>query len=104
MGMTRRPHDVLATREVRAQLPLLLARFRTDGAAAEPVVIGARRRPEAVVLSYERYLQLAGGRERVAAALEQQAAEAGDALGEEEAMAIANEEQHAMRRERRATR
>jgi hypothetical protein len=67
-------------------------------------VIGARRRPEAVVLSYERYLQLAGGRERVAAALEQQAAQAGEALSEEEAMRVANEELHAMRRERRATR
>src|SRR5829696_6454241 len=69
--MTRKPHDVLATREARAQLPALLERFRQAGADAEPVVIGARRRPEAVVLSYERYLQLAGGRERVAAALEQ---------------------------------
>lgn len=104
MGMARRPHDVLATREARAQLPALLERFRADGAAAEPVVIGARRRPEAVVLSYERYLQLAGGRERVAAALEQQAAQAGEALSEEEAMRIANEELHAMRRERRAKR
>src|SRR5829696_2610498 len=65
--MTRKPHDVLATREARAQLPALLERFRQAGADAEPVVIGARRRPEAVVLSYERYLQLAGGRERVAA-------------------------------------
>src|SRR3954466_7410204 len=102
--MARRPHDVLATREARAQLPALLERFRKDGADAEPVVIGARRRPEAVVLSYERYLKLAGGRERVAAALGQQAAQAGEALGEEEAMTLANEELHAMRRERRATR
>lgn len=96
--MARRPHDALATREARAQLPALLERFRADGADAEPVVIGARRRPEAVVLSYERYLK------RVAAALEQQAAQAGEALGEEEAMTLANEELHAMRRERRATR
>ena len=104
LGMIRKPHDVLATREVRAQLPALLARFRQAGADAEPVVIGARRRPEAVVLSYERYLQLAGGRERVAAALDAQAAEAGETLSADEALKIANEELHAMRRQRRAKR
>jgi len=70
--MSGKPHDVLGTREARAQLSTMLERFRKDGADAEPVVIGARRRPEAVVLSYERYLQLAGGRQRVAAALEGQ--------------------------------
>jgi antitoxin StbD len=102
--MAWKPHDVLATREIRAQLPALLERFRQDGAAADPVVIGARRRPEAVVLSYERYLQLAGGRERVAAALEQQARKAGETLDAEAAMELADEELHAMRRERRAKR
>jgi len=99
--MTRKPHDVLATREARAQLPALLERFRQAGADAEPVVIGARRRPEAVVLSYERYLQLAGGRERVAAALEQQAREAGESIDANEALKVANQELHEMRRERR---
>src|SRR5437773_3536128 len=102
--MTRKPHDVLATREARTQLPALLERFREAGADAEPVVIGARRRPEAVVLSYERYLQLAGGRERVAAALERQAAEAGETIDADEALKIADEELHAMRRARRAKR
>jgi PHD/YefM family antitoxin component YafN of YafNO toxin-antitoxin module len=102
--MTRRPHDVLATREARAQLPALLEHFREVGADAEPVVIGARRRPEAVVLSYERYLQLAGGRERVAAALERQSREAGEVLDSDEALELANQELHAMRRERRAQR
>ncbi|HEV2723307.1 MAG TPA: hypothetical protein VGV10_01620 [Thermoleophilaceae bacterium] len=68
------------------------------------MVIGARRRPEAVVLSYERYLQLAGGRERVAAALEQQAREAGETLGAEAAMELANEELHALRREQHGKR
>jgi len=100
--MERNPHDVLATREVRAQLPALLERFRQAGADAEPVVIGARRRPEAVVLSYERYLKLVGGRGRVAAALEQQAREAGETLDAEEAIELANNELHTMRRERRA--
>jgi len=102
--MVVKPHYVLATREVRAQLPALLERFRRDGAAAEPVVIGARRRPEAVVLSYERYLALAGGRERVAAALDRQVSEEGARLGEDEALELANSELHAMRRERDATR
>lgn len=74
------------------------------GADAEPVVIGARRRPEAVVLSYERYLQLAGGRARVAAALEQQAREAGEPIDADEALEIADEELHAMRRTRGAKR
>jgi PHD/YefM family antitoxin component YafN of YafNO toxin-antitoxin module len=102
--MTRKPHDVLATREARAQLPALLERFRQAGADAEPVVIGARRRPEAVVLSYERYLQLAGGRERVAAALERQAQEAGETIAADEALKVADEELHAMRRQRRTKR
>lgn len=100
--MVSNPHDVLATREARAQLPALLERFRRAGADAEPVVIGARRRPEAVVLSYERYLKLVGGRELVAAALDQQARETGEMLGTEAAMELANSELHAMRRERRA--
>lgn len=102
--MTRKPHEVLATREARTQLPALLERFRAEGADAEPVVIGARRRPEAVVLSYERYLQLAGGRERVAAALDRQAREAGEALDADEALELADRELHAMRRQRRAKR
>lgn len=100
--MIRKPHEVLATREARAALPAMLERFRQDGARAEPVVIGARRRPEAVVLSYERYLQLAGGRERVAAALERQAQEAGATLDADEALELADSELHTMRRERRA--
>jgi len=102
--MTRKPHDVLATREARAQLPALLERFRQAGAAAEPVVIGARRRPEAVVLSYERYLQLAGGRERVAAALDRQVSEAGESMDADAALELADRELHAMRRERSAKR
>ncbi|MGH2926623.1 MAG: hypothetical protein ACRDL8_00280 [Solirubrobacteraceae bacterium] len=102
--MERKPHQVLATREARAQLPALLEAFRQAGADAEPVVIGARRRPEAVVLSYERYLKLAGGRERVAAALEQQARETTETLDADEAVKLANRELHAMRRERRPPR
>ena len=99
--MSRKPHEVLATREARAQLPSLLERFREQGADAEPVVIGARRRPEAVVLSYERYLALAGGRAKVAAALARQADEIGAGMNEDEALALSSEEIHAARRERR---
>lgn len=95
--MSRKPHEVLATREAREQLPTLLAAFRAEGADAEPVVIGARRRPEGVVLSYERYLQLLEGRERVRTILADRAA-AGDGMDEDEAMRLAVSEQHAARR------
>jgi len=100
--MARKPHEVLATREAREQLPAMLERFRQAGADAEPVVIGARRRPEAVVLSYERYLKLAGGRQVVAEILDRQAAKLGAGPDPDEAMELANSELHAMRRERRA--
>jgi PHD/YefM family antitoxin component YafN of YafNO toxin-antitoxin module len=102
--MPSKPHDVLATREARAALPAMLERFRQDGANAEPVVIGAHRRPEAVVLSYERYLQLAGGRERVAAALERQTRQAGETLDADAALELANSELHTMRNQRHAPR
>ena len=101
LDMSRSPHEVLPTREARAQLPAMLERFRRAGADAEPVVIGARRRPEAVVLSYERYLQLSGGRERVRAILERQAAESGSRLAPDAALELANRELHAMRSSRR---
>ena len=99
--MPKNPHEVLPTREARAQLPAMLEQFRKEGADAEPVVIGARRRPEAVVLSYERYLQLAGGRERVREMLDRWA-ESGNGLSEDEAMKLATEEVRAYRRERRS--
>ncbi|HEY4096662.1 MAG TPA: hypothetical protein VGM33_14180 [Baekduia sp.] len=95
--MIRKPHEVLATREARQQLPSLLAGFRADGADAEPVVIGAHRRPEGVVLSYERYLMLLEGRERVAAILADRAA-TGDGMDDDEALRLAVSEQHAARR------
>lgn len=98
--MSAKPHDVLATREARVQLPAMLERFRRSGSKAEPVVIGARRVPEAVVLSYERYLELAGGRERVEAALERQVQEASEAIDSDAAMDLATEELREMRRER----
>lgn len=95
--MQRKPHEVLATREARAQLPALLAQFRAAGADAEPVVIGARRRPEGVVLSYERYLQLLEGRERVRTIVSDRAAR-GDGMDESEALRLAVSEQRSARR------
>ncbi|HEX7162299.1 MAG TPA: hypothetical protein VF223_13815 [Trebonia sp.] len=54
--------------EVRARLSGIPARFRRDGAAAEPVAFGTHRKPEAVLLpyeAYERYEALARQRERL---------------------------------------
>lgn len=95
--MSSRVDEVLPTREARAKLPAMLAGFRANGAEADPVVIGAHRRPEAVVLSYERYLDLLTGRERVNAILADRRASA-EGMGEDEAMEIALREQHASRR------
>jgi hypothetical protein len=41
--------------EVRKRLSGILARFRREGAAAEPVAFGSHRKPEAVLLPYEVY-------------------------------------------------
>jgi PHD/YefM family antitoxin component YafN of YafNO toxin-antitoxin module len=95
--MSPRVDEVLPTREARAKLPSLLAGFRARGAEADPVVIGAHRRPEAVVLSYERYLAMLSGRERVKAILADRRA-TGSGVSEDDAMRVAVEEQHASRR------
>jgi PHD/YefM family antitoxin component YafN of YafNO toxin-antitoxin module len=92
-----RVDEVLPTREARSKLPSMLAGFRARGADADPVVIGAHRRPEAVVLSYERYLALLSGRERVNAILADRRASA-EGVGDDEAMELAVREQHASRR------
>jgi PHD/YefM family antitoxin component YafN of YafNO toxin-antitoxin module len=97
VSMSPRVDEVLPTREARAKLPSMLAGFRDRGAEADPVVIGAHRRPEAVVLSYERYLALLTGRERVQAILADRRASA-DGMEEDEAIEIAVREQHTSRR------
>lgn len=54
--------------EVRARLSGILARFRHEGSAAEPVAFGTHRKPEAVLLpyeTYERYEAMARQRERL---------------------------------------
>src|SRR3954451_23139829 len=52
------PLPVLPTNEARALLPKALARFRERGALAEPVVFGAQRRPEGVMIPFELYAEL----------------------------------------------
>jgi PHD/YefM family antitoxin component YafN of YafNO toxin-antitoxin module len=42
--------EILGTDEARKQLGDVLKRFRRDGADAEPVLFGAHRKPEAVIL------------------------------------------------------
>ena len=49
---------VISTTEARTTLSQTVARFRNEGASAEPVVFGDHRKPEGVVLSYELYIQL----------------------------------------------
>ncbi|HVB44630.1 MAG TPA: hypothetical protein VNF47_18280 [Streptosporangiaceae bacterium] len=58
--------------EVRRRLSGILARFRREGAVAEPVAFGSHRKPEAILLpyeAYERYEALARQRTRLDSAL-----------------------------------
>lgn len=49
---------VLPSREIRTELPKALERFRAEGIAAKPIVFGAHRKPEAVVIPFELYDRL----------------------------------------------
>jgi PHD/YefM family antitoxin component YafN of YafNO toxin-antitoxin module len=53
--------------EVRQRLSGILARFRREGAAAEPVAFGSHRKPEAILLPYETYEALLEQRQRLEA-------------------------------------
>jgi PHD/YefM family antitoxin component YafN of YafNO toxin-antitoxin module len=58
--------------EVRKRLSGILARFRREGAGAEPVAFGSHRKPEAILIpyeAYERYEALCRQHERLDAAL-----------------------------------
>jgi hypothetical protein len=58
--------------EVRARLSGILARFRREGATAEPIAFGSHRKPEAILIpyeAYERYEALARQRVRLNDAL-----------------------------------
>jgi antitoxin StbD len=46
---------VVPSAEARDHLSRYLKLFREQGRQAEPVVFGSHRRPEGVILSYERY-------------------------------------------------
>src|SRR5262245_2276266 len=54
--------------EAREQLSQALARFRREGVAAEPVIFGSHRKPEAVVMPFELYAELIEHRRRSRAA------------------------------------
>ncbi|HEY5014185.1 MAG TPA: type II toxin-antitoxin system Phd/YefM family antitoxin [Acidimicrobiia bacterium] len=57
--MTFTAPAVLGTSEARSQLPAILQRCRTQGASAEPVFIGANRKPVAVIVPAELLERLA---------------------------------------------
>ena len=70
--------------EVRARLSGILARFRREGAAAEPVAFGSHRKPEAILIpyeAYERYEALARQRARLDERPFRRAVGAGGAAG-----------------------
>jgi PHD/YefM family antitoxin component YafN of YafNO toxin-antitoxin module len=68
-------HEVIQVHplsEVRARLSGIVARFRREGAAAEPIAFGSHRKPEAILIpyeAYERYEALARQRARLDGAL-----------------------------------
>lgn len=49
---------VVPSAEARAKLSSYLKSFRSKESKAEPVVFGSHRKPEAVLLSYQRYREL----------------------------------------------
>jgi antitoxin StbD len=49
------PRTVIPSAEARNQLSSYLKLFRERGGQADPVVFGSHRKPEGVILSYERY-------------------------------------------------
>lgn len=57
-GSSRRLAEVRTVRETRELLSSFLKTARQAGADAPPEFFGAQRKPEGVVLSYERYLRL----------------------------------------------
>jgi hypothetical protein len=65
-------NQVYPLSEVRGRLSGILARFRREGVAAEPIAFGSRRKPEAILIpyeTYERYEALARQRARLEDAL-----------------------------------
>lgn len=56
--------------EVRKRLSETLARFGREGARAKPVIFGAYRRPQAIVLPYAAYEEMVDQIARLQAALD----------------------------------
>jgi hypothetical protein len=67
------PHDarreVMPSARTRTQLATILRRFREQGTDAPPVFFGNHRKPEGVLLSYEKYIQLLDHLDELALAL-----------------------------------
>lgn len=57
-GVVALVRTVVPSAEARDRLPSYLKAFREEGQSAEPVVFGSHRKPEGVILSYERYERL----------------------------------------------
>ena len=49
---------VLPSGDARTALPDALRRFRIEGISAAPILFGAHRKPEAVVIPFELYAEL----------------------------------------------
>ncbi|MFC4245087.1 hypothetical protein ACFOYW_17095 [Gryllotalpicola reticulitermitis] len=52
------PVLILPSGHARTELPKALARFRAESAAAQPLIFGSHRKPEAVVIPFELYTSL----------------------------------------------
>ncbi len=50
--------EVLPSHAARDELPKALKRFRSEGESAAPLIFGAHRKPEAVVIPFDLYSQL----------------------------------------------
>lgn len=57
-GMAALEHRIRTSREARETLGDTLSRFRSEGIAAEPMVFGAQRKPEAVMIPFETFQAL----------------------------------------------
>ena len=53
-----RPGAVETISDARDNLTVHVARFRQEGVEAEPVILGNRREPEAVLLPYQSFVML----------------------------------------------
>ena len=56
--MTALEHRIRTSREARENLGEMLSHFRSEGIAAEPLVFGAQRKPEAVMIPFETFQAL----------------------------------------------